>query len=162
MYPLVVEYLGGGVTAPLISTLQKGVSVERPEQEITNPLKAETLAAQMYPDAIWLDIAPGIHLAASRNPHSMEEKNQTNKKKHGFYVSDITDVFEDTHALECYDDGHSFTEEDRYIFIGRFTESVIWTVIFEDRGEACYLLSAREATPKEEDAYHEHYQREHS
>jgi uncharacterized DUF497 family protein len=86
------------------------------------------------------------------------KKNQGNKEKHGFYLSDITDVFEDTHALEFYDDKHSSIGDERYIFIGRFTESVILTVIFEDRGEDCQLISAREASPKEKKAYNEHYQ----
>jgi uncharacterized DUF497 family protein len=83
-----------------------------------------------------------------------------NKKKHGFYLSEITDVFEDTHSVEFYDDTHSSIGDERFTFIGRFTETVILTVIFENRGEECHLISAREATPNEEKAYNEHYQRE--
>jgi hypothetical protein len=36
-----------------------------------------------------------------------EEKNRLNKKKHGFYLSDIVDVFDDPHLLEFYDAAHS-------------------------------------------------------
>jgi uncharacterized DUF497 family protein len=90
------------------------------------------------------------------------KKNRDNKEKHGFYLSDITDVFEDTHGMEFYDDGHSSIGDERYIFIGRFTDTVILTVVFEDKGDECHLISAREATPKEEKAYNEYYQRENS
>jgi uncharacterized DUF497 family protein len=31
-----------------------------------------------------------------------EEKNQENKKKHGFYLSDIVSVFEDVHSIDFY------------------------------------------------------------
>jgi uncharacterized DUF497 family protein len=94
-----------------------------------------------------------------------KKKNLDNKRKHGFYLSAITDVFEDTHSLEFYDDKHSSIGDERYTLIGRFTETVLLTVIFEDRsgqgsGEECHLISAREATPNEERAYNEHYQRE--
>ncbi|GHU76807.1 hypothetical protein FACS189461_4810 [Spirochaetia bacterium] len=88
------------------------------------------------------------------------KKNRDNKEKHGFYLSDITDVFEDTHALEFYDEGHSSIGDERYIFMGRITETMVLTIIFEDRGEECHLISAREATPEEEKAYNENYKRE--
>jgi uncharacterized DUF497 family protein len=73
-----------------------------------------------------------------------KKKNLDNKKKHGFYLSEVTDVFEDTHSVEFYDVEHSFIGDERFTLIGRFTETVILTVIFEDRGEECHLISARE------------------
>ena len=89
-----------------------------------------------------------------------KKKNRDNKKKHGFCLSEITDVFEDTHSVEFYDGTHSSIGDERFTLIGRFTETVILTVIFEDIGEECHLISARETTPNEEKAYNEHYQRE--
>ena len=49
-----------------------------------------------------------------------DEKNQLNKKKPGFYLSDIVGVFDDPHLLEFYDAAHSSFDEDRYISLGRF------------------------------------------
>jgi uncharacterized DUF497 family protein len=36
-----------------------------------------------------------------------EEKNQLNKKKHGFFLSEIVDVFDDPHLIDWYDTVHS-------------------------------------------------------
>ena len=47
-----------------------------------------------------------------------EEKNKLNKVKHGFYLSDIVDVFDDPHLMEFYDAAHSSLDEDRYITLG--------------------------------------------
>ena len=41
-----------------------------------------------------------------------EKKNKENKQKHGFYFSEILDVFSDTHSLEFYDEIHSSLDED--------------------------------------------------
>jgi uncharacterized DUF497 family protein len=40
-----------------------------------------------------------------------EDKNKLNKKKHGSFLSDIVDVFDDPHLLEFYDAGHSSVDE---------------------------------------------------
>ncbi|MDR2403244.1 MAG: BrnT family toxin [Spirochaetaceae bacterium] len=50
-----------------------------------------------------------------------EEKNMENKRKHGFYLSEVTDVFDDPHLLELlelYDSAHSSLNEERYVCIG--------------------------------------------
>jgi uncharacterized DUF497 family protein len=89
-----------------------------------------------------------------------EEKNQLNKKKHGFYLSDIVDVFDDLHLLEFYDVVHSSFDEDRYISLGRFHDTVILFVVTVDKADGdTQIIMAREATPKEEDAYNEHYRK---
>jgi hypothetical protein len=36
-------------------------------------LKASTLAGQLFPGEVWIEVAPGIHKAASRIPRSVEE-----------------------------------------------------------------------------------------
>jgi uncharacterized DUF497 family protein len=55
-----------------------------------------------------------------------ERKNRVNRQKHGFYLSDILDVF-DAHLLELYDDVHSTFDEDRYITIGRYHDVIfLW------------------------------------
>jgi uncharacterized DUF497 family protein len=51
-----------------------------------------------------------------------EEKNLLNKKKHGFFFSEILNVFDDPHLLEFYDVAHSSFDEDRYISLGRLRD----------------------------------------
>jgi uncharacterized DUF497 family protein len=45
-----------------------------------------------------------------------EEKNQLNKKKHGFYLSEIVDVFDDPHLIDWFDREHSSMEEERLYY----------------------------------------------
>ena len=89
-----------------------------------------------------------------------EEKNQLNKKKHGFYLSDIVDVFDDPHLLEFYDVAHSSLEEERYISFGCFHDTVILFVVTADTADGdTQIISAREASPKEQEIYYEHYRK---
>jgi uncharacterized DUF497 family protein len=72
------------------------------------------------------------------------KKNRDNKKKHGLYLSEVEDVFLDPHLLELYDAAHSSVEEDRYITIGRFHETMILFVVTADRktGETQIIRTA--------------------
>jgi uncharacterized DUF497 family protein len=90
-----------------------------------------------------------------------EKKNRDNKKKHGLYLSEAEDVFLDPRLLEFYDAAHSSLEEDRYITIGCFHETMLLFVITTDKktGET-QIITARPAEPPEERAYNEHYQKE--
>ena len=89
-----------------------------------------------------------------------EEKNQLNKKKHGFFLSDIVDVFDDPHLLEFYDAVHSSIDEDRYITIGCLHNTVILFVVTVDKAnDDTQIITAREATPKEQEAYYDHYRK---
>jgi len=87
-----------------------------------------------------------------------EDKNQLNKKKHDLYLSDIIDVFDDPHLLELYDEAHSSCDEDRYISLGCFHDTVILFVATVDKSDGdTQIITAREAIPKEQEAYYEHY-----
>jgi uncharacterized DUF497 family protein len=86
-----------------------------------------------------------------------EKKNQINKRKHGFYLSDIGDVFNDPHLIDWYDAEHSSLEEDRYICLGRLHDTVILFVVFVEKGDDIHLITARKAEPHEEALYYEHY-----
>ena len=89
-----------------------------------------------------------------------DEKNLLNKKKHGFYLSDIVDVFDDPHLLEFYDEAHSSYDEDRYISLGRFNDTVILFVVTVDKVDGdTQIITAREATVKEQEEYNEHYRK---
>jgi uncharacterized DUF497 family protein len=89
-----------------------------------------------------------------------ERKNRANKKKHGFYFSEIVEVFEDPHLIEWYDEVHSSQDEDRYICLGSLRGVVILYVVIVSEGENVQIISARKAEPPEEKIYHEHYQKE--
>jgi len=87
-----------------------------------------------------------------------EEKNQLNKKKHGFYLSDIVDVFDDPHLIDWYDTVHSSLNEDRYIGLGVFQDVVLF-VVFTEQGDDIHLITAREALPHEERLYYDQYRK---
>jgi uncharacterized DUF497 family protein len=89
-----------------------------------------------------------------------KEKNRLNKKKHGFYLSEIVDVFDDPHLIDWYDREHSSMEEDRYICLGRLHDTVILFVVFTEQGEDIHLITARKAEPIEERLYYAHYEEE--
>ena len=89
-----------------------------------------------------------------------EDKNQLNKKKHGFYLSDIVDVFDDPHLIEWYDKEHSSIDEDRYICLGRLQDTVILFVVFTEQSDDIHLIMARKAEPPEERLYYAHYEEE--
>ena len=89
-----------------------------------------------------------------------EQKNRLNKKKHGFYLSEIADVFDDPHLIEWYDKEHSSVEEDRYICIGMLHDVVILFVVFTEEGDDVHLITARKAEPTEERLYYAHYEEE--
>ena len=89
-----------------------------------------------------------------------EEKNQLNKKKHGFFLSDIIPVFDDPHLLELYDEAHSSLDEDRYINLGCFHDTIILFVVTTDKKDGnTQIIMGREATPKEQEAYYEYYRK---
>ena len=87
-----------------------------------------------------------------------EEKNQLNKKKHGFFLSDIVDVFNDPHLIDWYDTAHSSLDEDRYIGLGVFQDVVLF-VVFTEQGDDIHLITAREALSHEERLYYDQYRK---
>jgi len=90
-----------------------------------------------------------------------EEKNQLNKKKHGLYLSEVVDVFDDPHLMEFYDRAHSSLDEDRYITLGCLHDTVILFVVTVDKiDNNTQIITAREATSKEQEIYNAHYEKE--
>ena len=90
-----------------------------------------------------------------------EEKNQLNKKNHGLYLSEVVDVFDDPHLMEFYDKAHSSLDEDRYISLGRLRDTVIFFVVTTDKADGnTQIITARKATPKEQEIYNAHYKEE--
>jgi uncharacterized DUF497 family protein len=90
-----------------------------------------------------------------------KRKNRDNKKKHGFYLSEATGVFDDPHLIEFYDGEHSSMDEDRYITIGQAEGMGVLVVVTTDNPDGVIqLITAREATPREQEAYYENYRKE--
>jgi uncharacterized DUF497 family protein len=89
-----------------------------------------------------------------------DAKNQINRKKHGLFLSEITDVFNDPHLIEFYDKAHSTVEEERYICLGRWQNFMVLFVAFIEKDGEIHLITAREATLKERRIYEENYQKE--
>jgi uncharacterized DUF497 family protein len=113
---------------------------------------------------ILLTITPCVYTITYRwsknGVHMDRGKNQINKQKHGFYLSDIVDIFDDPHLIEWYDKNHSSLEEDRFICLGALRGAVILFVVFTEQGEDVRLITARKAEPHEEVLYYGHYRRE--
>ena len=83
-----------------------------------------------------------------------DEKAKLNKKKHGISFETAARVFLDKNLIDDYDELHS-DEEERIKVIGRVGK--ILAVIYTERGEKYRLISARQATKKEEDVYYGQY-----
>ena len=91
----------------------------------------------------------------------MEEKNQLNWKKHGLFFSEAVDVFDDPHLMEFYDAAHSSAEEDRFITLGCIRDLVILFVVTADKNDGnTQIITARKATPKEQEVYYANYEKE--
>ena len=81
-------------------------------------------------------------------------KARTNLRKHGVSFDEARSVFFDESALEFDDPAHS-SDERRFLLLGR---SVLFRTLvvchcFRESDEVIRLISARRATPKEEDVY---------
>ena len=81
-----------------------------------------------------------------------ETKNETNKKKHKISFETAVHVFDDPDYIEMYDFEHS-EDEDRFIAIGRVGD--ILFVVFTERRDSIRLISARNASKREEDIYYD-------
>ena len=87
-----------------------------------------------------------------------EQKNLSNRKKHGIYFEEASGVFLDQRAI-VYDDPEHSLEEDRFIIMG-FSKSSKLLVVCYCYPEACdeevttvRIISARKATNKERKTY---------
>lgn len=85
-----------------------------------------------------------------------ENKNETNKKKHGVSFEIAVHVFLDDKRIEKYDALNSTFGEERYQAIGMVDE--ILFVVFTERGsDRIRIISARPATQEETNEYYKDY-----
>ncbi len=83
-----------------------------------------------------------------------KQKAERNTSKHGVSFEEAQTVFTDPLYLDFYDPDHS-DEEERYIIVGQSDQQRLLVVSYTERDQKVRLISAREATRKEREAYEE-------
>jgi hypothetical protein len=83
-----------------------------------------------------------------------QQKAKSNLSKHNISFEEAKTVFEDPLYLDFYDPDHSESEH-RYIIIGKSSKGRILLISYTERGEKIRIISAREATKQELNAYQE-------
>ena len=83
-----------------------------------------------------------------------DNKNTTNKTKHGVSFEEATSVFYDENALVISDPEHS-AEEERFIILGMSSRANLLIVChcYREADLVIRIISARKATKNEEKAY---------
>ena len=81
-----------------------------------------------------------------------DAKAESNAEKHGVSFAEAMTVFADTLSVTGYDPRHS-DEEDRFLTMGMSVDGRLLLVSHTDRGEAVRIISAREASRREQKDY---------
>jgi uncharacterized DUF497 family protein len=81
-----------------------------------------------------------------------DEKAESNVEKHGVTFDEAATVFDDPLAATTADLGHS-DGEDRFLTVGMSARNRILVVIHTDREGRTRIISAREATSREQKGY---------
>ena len=85
-----------------------------------------------------------------------EAKNLANKRKHGVSFDEAQQLLlDDDGRLDIFDEEHS-EDEDRFISIGPISRGLVLVVWTERDANELRIISARWATPREEELYHSH------
>ena len=85
-----------------------------------------------------------------------EQKNESNRKKHGIWFEEAQQVFDDPRGLVFFDEDHSKLE-DRFILLGISGSARVLVVVFYEKedDDIIRIISARKATKKEIKRYEE-------
>ena len=81
-------------------------------------------------------------------------KAEANLSKHSVSFDEAKTVFDDPLYADFYDPDHS-DDEHRYIIIGESQQGRLLIVSYTERGDMIRLISAREVTRAEQEAYEE-------
>ena len=83
-----------------------------------------------------------------------ENKNQTNKRKHGISFEEASTVFWDEEAILFDDPEHSQGEE-RFLLLGMSEKAALCIVChcYRESDTVIRIISARKATKREEERY---------
>ncbi|MFQ4138491.1 BrnT family toxin [Nodosilinea sp. PGN35] len=79
-------------------------------------------------------------------------KADRNRAKHGITFDEAQTAFNDPFYVDFYDPDHS-EDEARYLIIGTSSQGRLLIVSYTERGDAIRLISARELTRSEREAY---------
>ncbi|GAB4464807.1 MAG: BrnT family toxin [Elainellaceae cyanobacterium] len=83
-----------------------------------------------------------------------ETKAERNLSKHGVSFQEAETVFDDPLYVDFYDPDHS-EDEVRYLIVGQSSQRRLLIVSYTQRGDSIRLISAREVTRAEREAYEE-------
>jgi uncharacterized DUF497 family protein len=81
-------------------------------------------------------------------------KAAANLSKHGISFGEAKTVFNDPLYVDFYDPDHS-DKEHRYIIVGESNQGRLLMVSFTERDDTIRIISSREVTPSEREAYEE-------
>ena len=85
-----------------------------------------------------------------------DAKDEANRERHGLSFEDVVELFTSgVDFLDIYDESHS-DEEDRFIAIGPLHSGVVVVVYTERQDDVVRIVSARSATKKEIQLFHQH------
>lgn len=83
-----------------------------------------------------------------------EDKNKSNKAKHGVTFEQAQTVFADLLAIEIKDEVNSTENEERFILLGMSKNKGVLVVVYCERSlDTIRIISAREANKGEEVEY---------
>lgn len=83
-----------------------------------------------------------------------ESKAERNQSKHGVSFEEAKTVFYDPLYVDFYDPDHA-EDEERYLIVGESSRGRVLIVSYTERGNSTRLISAREVTRAEREAYEE-------
>jgi uncharacterized protein len=84
-----------------------------------------------------------------------ENKAERNLSKHGISFNKAKTVFDDPLYVDFYDPDHS-EDEERYLIVGQSNRGrLLMIVSYTERGDSIRLISTREVTRTEREAYEE-------
>ncbi|MEB3357211.1 MAG: BrnT family toxin [Synechococcales bacterium] len=83
-----------------------------------------------------------------------ESKAGRNLAKHGVSFEEAKTVFEDPLYIDFYDPDHS-EDEERYLIVGESNQRRLLIVSYTEREDFIRIISAREVTRAEREAYEE-------
>jgi|ERR671933_2594125 uncharacterized DUF497 family protein len=83
-----------------------------------------------------------------------ENKAARNLSKHRVSFEEAKTVFDDSLYVDFYDPDHS-EDEERYLIVGESNRGRLLIVSYTERGDVIRLISAREVTRAEREAYEE-------
>jgi hypothetical protein len=83
-----------------------------------------------------------------------DNKAERNLLKHGVSFEEAKTVFDDPLYVDFYDPDHS-EDEERYLIVGQSNRGRLLILSYTERGDSIRLISAREVTRTEREAYEE-------